>query len=249
MKRKILMGALLGVLFLAGLIAALPASLLSLPLLRATGERWQFSGAQGTVWQGKTQLVYVGDKGEVLPMSRIGWHFQPKALLSGRAIWLLESDGQDGKLEWGWGGVEVNGVNLTLPVAALANLSKTWQAARLGGDLQVKIGQFSRKGGQLNGNLHVSWLGAASPLSPLSPFGSYQLEVNGAGAGVSLNVTTLDGPLNLSGQGQWQPGAAFALAGSADSPPEKYDALKPLMLMLGKPSGPNSVQWQIHPGV
>ncbi|UGA39337.1 hypothetical protein JOS77_07255 [Chromobacterium haemolyticum] len=46
MKRKILIGALLGALFLTGLVAALPATLLSLPLLRATGDRWQFSGAR-----------------------------------------------------------------------------------------------------------------------------------------------------------------------------------------------------------
>ncbi|MDF0605487.1 type II secretion system protein N [Neisseriaceae bacterium TC5R-5] len=249
MGRKIALGLLCSLLFMGGLVLALPANLLSLPLRQATAERWQFSGSQGTVWSGNTQLVYVGEQGQVLTMSRIGWQFQPKAVLAGRLRWQLESDGQKGLLELGWNQLQLSGLSLTLPVAALANLSKTWQAARLGGDLHLNVAQFSRRQGQLSGGMQLSWLGASSPMTTQQPFGSYQLHINGSGPGLNFQLATLDGPLQLTGQGQWQPGAELKLAGTASSTPEQYDALKPLLLMLGQPSGPNSVNWQVRPGV
>lgn len=248
MKRRAAKWLTLLLLLAIGALSALPASWLSLPLERATEGRWRLSKASGTVWDGATQLVFLGEGGEVLAMSALAWHWQPKALLQGKLAWLLDSDGQPGRLLLGWGRQEVAGVAFQLPAAALANLSKTWQAARLGGELNLQLAQLVRQDGQWNGGLQLSWRGAASPLTSVLPFGSYQLDAAANGNAVLLNVATQEGPLMINGQGQWQPGGALQLAGMADSPPEKYDALKPLLLMLGQPSGPTSVSWQVKPG-
>ncbi|POZ62490.1 type II secretion system protein N [Chromobacterium alticapitis] len=249
MRRKIGKWLLLALLLLAGALSALPASWLSWPVARFSDKHWDVNQAKGSVWNGSAQLVYLGPAGEVQAMSPLAWQWQPKALLSGLLAWHLDSAGQPGLLQLGFGKQEVRGLALSLPVAALANLSKTWQAARLGGELQLNIPQLARQGKEISGNAQLTWRGASTPLTAALPFGSYQLDVAGTPQGLSLNLSTLEGPLMLSGQGSWPAGGAFSMAGSADSPPDKYDALKPLMLMLGQPSGPTSVSWQSKTGM
>ncbi|MGC0153849.1 type II secretion system protein N [Chromobacterium vaccinii] len=238
----------LALLLLAGALSALPASWLSVPVGRLSEQHWGVSDARGTLWDGSAQLVYLGPAGEVQGMSPLAWQWQPKALLSGLLVWHLDSAGQPGMLQLGLGKQEVRGLALSLPVAALANLSKTWQAARLGGELQLNIPQLARQGKDISGSAQLAWRGAASPLTTVLPFGSYQLDVAGTPQGLNLNLSTLEGPLMLNGQGGWPAGGAFTMAGTADSPPDKYDALKPLMLMLGQPAGPTGVSWQVKPG-
>ncbi|UTH72286.1 type II secretion system protein N [Chromobacterium sp. IIBBL 290-4] len=249
MKRKIAKWSLIGLAALAGLVSALPANWLSVPVSRVSGGHWDVSQAKGTLWDGGAQLVYLGAGGEVQAMSPIAWQWQPKALMSGLLVWHLDSAGQPGMLQLGWGKQEVRGLALSLPMAALANLSKTWQAARLGGEVQVNVPQLARQGKALSGNVQLAWRGAASPLTTALPFGSYQLDIAGTPQGASLTLSTLEGPLMLNGQGSVSPQGVFQMAGSGESPPDKYDALKPLMLMLGQPSGPTGINWQIKPGM
>ncbi|WP_083338701.1 type II secretion system protein N [Chromobacterium sphagni] len=249
MRQRMVKWLFLAALLLAGVVSALPASLLGLPVARLSDGRWGVGDARGTVWNGGAQLVYLGPAGEVQGMSPLAWQWQPKALLSGLLVWHLDSAGQPGLLQLGLGKQEVRGLALSLPVAALANLSKTWQAARLGGELQLLVPQLSRQGKDLSGSVQLAWRGAASPLTTVLPFGSYQLDATGTPQGLSFNLSTLEGPLMLNGQGGWPAGGAFSMTGTADSPPDKYDALKPLLLMLGQPAGPTSVNWQVKPGM
>lgn len=249
MRRKIGKWLALALLALVGGVSALPASWLSWPVSRLSDRHWDVNEAKGTVWNGGAQLVYLGPAGEVLAMSPLSWQWQPRALLSGVLAWQLDSAGQPGLLQLGFSKQEVRGLAFSLPVAALANLSKVWQAARLGGELQLSIPQLARQGKEINGSAQLVWRGASTPLTTALPFGSYQLDVAGTPQGLSLSLSTLEGPLMLSGQGAWPAGGAFNMAGSADSPPDKYDALKPLMLMLGQPSGPTSVSWQSKTGM
>lgn len=249
MRRKIGKGLALALLFLAGALSALPASWLSWPVARLSDRHWDVSEAKGTLWNGSAQLVYLGPSGEVQTMSPLAWQWQPRALLSGLLAWHVDSAGQPGLVQLGFGKQEVRGLAVSLPVAALANLSKTWQAARLGGELQLNIPQLARQGQTISGNAQVLWRGASTPLTTALPFGSYQLDLSGTPQGLSLSLSTLEGPLMLNGQGSWPANGAFNMAGTADSPPDKYDALKPLMLMLGQPSGPTSVSWQSKTGM
>ncbi len=249
MRRRMIKWLGLAVLLLAGALSALPASLLAVPVARWSDCRWGVSDARGTVWNGGAQLVYLGPAGEVQGMSPLGWQWQPKALLSGLLVWHLDSAGQPGLLQLGLGKQEVRGLALSMPVAALANLSKTWQAARLGGELQLNIPQLARQGKEVSGAVQLAWRGAASPLTTVLPFGSYQLDAAGTPQGLNFTLSTLEGPLMINGQGSWPAGGAFSMAGTADSPPEQYDALKPLLLMLGQPAGPTSVSWQVKPGM
>lgn len=229
----------------AAVIAHLPASLLDARLAAATGQRWRLAGASGTLWQGEGQLMYAGASGEVLPMSRLAWRWQPAALRQLALGWQIDSDGHVGQARLQWGGVVMENLQLQVPVAAVTAFSPRWQGARLGGVLQLQVPQWQLAGGQAQGSATLSWQAASSPLSRIQPFGSYALDVQGQGSQVLLSMRTLHGPLQIQGQGSYA-GNSLQLAGTASSEQADYEALKPVLLMLGQPNGPASVAWQLR---
>jgi len=226
-------------------IAHLPASLLDAGLAAQTGQRWRLSAASGTLWQGEGQLMYVAASGEVLPMSRLAWRWQPAALRQLALGWQIDSDGTIGQARLHRSGVLLENVQLQVPVAAVTAFSPRWHSARLGGVLQLQVPQWQLANGQAQGQATLSWQAASSPLSRIQPFGSYALDAQGQGGQVLLSMRTLHGPLQIQGQGSYD-GHRLQLAGTASSEQADYEALKPVLLMLGQPNGPASVAWQLR---
>lgn len=227
----------------ASLLAHLPASLLDARLAAATGQRWRLAGASGTLWQGEGQLMYVAASGEVLPMSKLAWRWQPVALRQLTLGWQIDSDGTIGQAQLYWGGAALENLQLQVPVAAVTAFSPRWHSARLGGVLQLHVPKWQLAGGQQQGVATLGWQAASSPLSRLQPFGSYALDAQGQGSQVLLTLRTVHGPLQIQGQGSYS-GSGLQFAGTAGSETADYEALKPVLLMLGQPNGPASVAWQ-----
>lgn len=227
----------------ASLLAHLPASLLDARLAAATGQRWRLAGASGTLWQGGGQLMYVAASGEVLPMSKLAWRWQPAALRQLALVWQIDSDGTIGQAQLHWGGAALENLQLQVPVAAVTAFSPRWHSARLGGVLQLHVPKWQLAGGQQQGVATLGWQAASSPLSRLQPFGSYALDAQGQGSQVLLTLRTVHGPLQIQGQGSYS-GSGLQFAGTAGSETADYEALKPVLLMLGQPNGPASVAWQ-----
>lgn len=227
----------------ASLLAHLPASLLDARLAAATGQRWRLAGASGTLWQGGGQLMYVAASGEVLPMSKLAWRWQPAALRQLALVWQIDSDGTIGQVQLHWGGAALENLQLQVPVAAVTAFSPRWHSARLGGVLQLHVPKWQLAGGQQQGVATLGWQAASSPLSRLQPFGSYALDAQGQGSQVLLTLRTVHGPLQIQGQGSYS-GSGLQFAGTAGSETADYEALKPVLLMLGQPNGPASVAWQ-----
>ncbi|NDV13358.1 type II secretion system protein N [Crenobacter caeni] len=242
--RRVWQAALVALLLALGALAAWPASWLDVPLSAATGARWRLAGAEGTLWRGSAQPVFVGEDGTVLPASRIGWDWQGAALWQGALAWTLVSDAGEGRLALRPDGWQLERFSAAVPVGALAGLSDTWRAARLGGVLVLDVGRFGRQAGRFDGAATLEWRGASSPLTRIQPFGSYRLAASGAGERIALQLATLAGPLTIDGQGSWQIGQLPDFGGQASSSEADYPALKPLMLMLGLPDGPTSVRWR-----
>jgi len=79
----------------------------------------------------------------------------------------------------------------------------------------------------------------ASRLSTLKPMGSYRVTLAG-GASPELRLTTLAGPLQLSGQGQWV-GQRLRFDGEASSAPESQAALSNLLNIIGRRNGARAI--------
>ena len=82
-------------------------------------------------------------------------------------------------------------------------------------------------------------LQVSSRLSTLSPMGSYRITVQG-GPEPSLQLTTLEGSLQLSGQGQWI-AQRLRFNGVASAEPERVEALSNLLNIVGRRDGARSI--------
>jgi general secretion pathway protein N len=83
----------------------------------------------------------------------------------------------------------------------------------------------------------------SSRLSPLKPVGSYRVQVRGTPQGTAtpdLQLSTLQGPLQLKGQGQWV-GARLRFSGEASAETGHEAALSNLLNIMGRRQGPRSL--------
>ena len=79
----------------------------------------------------------------------------------------------------------------------------------------------------------------ATSLSTLKPMGSYRLNWQG-GSVPTLSLSTLEGSLQLSGQGRWTEGRLH-FNGEASAAPERADALANLLNIIGRRDGARSI--------
>ena len=208
------LGALLG--GAAALLAFAPAAWLANALASATGERLLLADARGSIWQGSAVAVLTGGAGS-----------RDASALPGRLHWSLASEGWalsvrarhacciNGELrvriEAGTGRVKV-----TLPAAAgaigqwpanwLTGLGTPFNTLQPGGWLGVDssglVAESAQKGWQISGAAALTLNDISSRISTLETLGSYRLALTG-GNPPQLLLSTLSGPLQLSGTGQW----------------------------------------------
>ena len=250
-----LTGALVGVLVLA------PARWAAWAAQQASEGRVVLGDASGTVWAGQARVTLTGGPGSrdalTLPGQlqwRLGWDataarvtlrhtevmpapvafkFQPH--WAGWSLALLPSPSpQAGALaQW--------------PAAWLAALGTPWNTLQPSGQLRLTSPGLSLQWAQgrlkLDGTLVLEAADMASRLSTLPRLGSYRAVIQGGGSAVetaTLRLSTLDGPLQLSGTGQWM-GPRFRLRGEASAAPGQEAALQNLLNLVGRRDGARSI--------
>jgi general secretion pathway protein N len=95
----------------------------------------------------------------------------------------------------------------------------------------------------IDGRADLELVGVSSRLTTLDSLGSYRITLSGdaANPGIStLNLTTQDGALVLSGNGTWGP-AGVRFRGEARANTNEEAALSNLLNIIGRRSGARSV--------
>lgn len=138
-----------------------------------------------------------------------------------------------------------------LPVTLLAGLGAPWNSLGLHGRLQLHTDGLrlhrAAGGWQLHGSLRLQALDLASALSTLRPLGSYQLHIEALAptqasappepaAALQLSLSTLSGPLQLSGAGSLS-GGRVQFRGIAQTEPQYLGALSNLLNIMGQRDG------------
>ncbi|WP_247661026.1 type II secretion system protein N [Ideonella alba] len=243
------LGALLGL--VAGLVTQAPAAWLAQAVARLSQDRVQLVDPQGTVWQGSALPVLAGPTGSrdasVLP-ARLHWRARPTWL---GLRWQLQQPGHIDaplQIDWqpGWGRqrIELQGAAGALghwPAAWLAGLGAPLNTLRPGGELRLSSSglrfESDAQGWRLEGQARVELLQFSSRLSSIEPLGSYQLLLAPQGdRRVALQLSTLDGALRLTGQGEI--GAqGLRLRGEASAAPGQEAALNNLLNIIGRRDG------------
>lgn len=234
----------------AALLLLAPARWLAAGLEQFSDGHLQLRQVQGTVWTGSAELVLTGPQGSMgatrLP-GRVQWRVQaawdhltmalqadccmPQALSlrvlpQGRRLQFIVDDSES-----------------TWPMALLSGLGTPWNTVQLEGVLQLRSRGLRAvwAGGplQVDGELQMEARDLHSPLSTLKPMGSYRVTLDG-GARPRLQLETLSGSLQLSGQGHWT-GSQLHFDGVASALPAHEAELANLLNIIGRREGPRSI--------
>jgi general secretion pathway protein N len=95
----------------------------------------------------------------------------------------------------------------------------------------------------MQGLVELQAQGLSSRLSTLKPMGSYRVQLRGTPEGTAtpeLQLSTLQGPLQLQGQGQWI-GSRLRFSGEARADEGAESALSNLLNIIGRRQGARSL--------
>ena len=131
------------------------------------------------------------------------------------------------------------------PASWLAGLGAPFNTVNLGGMLRLTGDALAVETVQgrwrVSGRAELELLGLSSALAPVDTLGSYRVTVSGnqtptAADGAQLVLTTLQGPLRLSGNGQWI-GPKLRFRGEASAEAGAEPMLNNLLHLLGQRRG------------
>lgn len=248
--------ALLGVLLgwsLALLIWA-PARWLAWGVALASQGQVQWLNPRGTVWQGSAQLLLSGGAGSRLPQAlpgRLHWTISP-TWTGLRLGWkadccMTQTASVQAALGWNTLQLQASDHRSSWPAALLTGLGAPWNTLQAEGQLQLRTEalQFQWTQGRLRmqGLLELNLQGMSSRLSPIKPMGSYRVVLTGTPEGTptpDLILSTLQGPLLLSGQGQWV-GQRLRFTGEASAAEGHEATFDNLLNILGRRQGTRSL--------
>jgi len=244
-----LYGALCGVLI--GVITFAPARWLASAVRQASNQKVDLANARGTLWSGSAQLVFSGGTGSgdatVLP-GEVRWQLQPR--WSGLGAHLSADCCTPQALQvnaapLGWGGVHLSLADSQSqwPAGLLSGLGTPWNTMQPLGQLELSSKSLSLDLAEgrvsLAGTFQIDALQISTRLSTLQPMGSYRVTLRG-GTPTTLSLETLDGSLQLSGQGQWL-GQGLRFEGVANAAPGRLEALSNLLNIIGRRDGARSI--------
>ena len=229
------------------LLTQAPARWLA-PWIAASGQL-QLLDAQGTVWQGSGRLLLTGGPGS-----------RDRALLPERIEWRLGLNwnavnldlkarccmSQPLRISLGWEG---GAARLSLadqqslwPADILSGLGTPWNTLKPSGTLQLQTQglhwRWNAGQAQLRGAAMLDLQNLGSALSTVSPMGNYRLNLQAAQQ-VQVTLTTVEGALQLQGQGQWLAGR-WRFQGQASTEPALEPALGNVLNIIGRREGARS---------
>jgi general secretion pathway protein N len=228
------------------LIVLLPASWVTPRFARATQGHVNLIEPSGSLWHGSATLMLAAgpdaSAATVLP-GRVEWHTAFWPLLAGRVrMQLLLSDAMPDpvRIDASFDGATVSAGGIKVPAALLSGLGAPFNTLDLQGDIHVTWTQWHLIRGNAFGGLTITLEDMISRVSPVKPLGSYRVVLQAQGAASTLDLSTLKGPLLLSGHGTIA-GSGTSFHGEASSTPEARENLSGLLNLLGRPMGPGTV--------
>ena len=241
-------GALLGVVIAVVLFA--PARWLSAVINQASAGQVRLIEPRGTLWNGSARLLLTGGSGSrdsaALP-GQVAWRLRPGwlALNFQFTAACCTPAPLQARLSPGWSAsvLQLTDGTSQWPAAVLTGLGTPWNTLKAEGNLRLMTRGLSMTWNEgrmvVAGRAELTAIGMSSRLSTLKPMGSYRITLNG-GDSAALEVTTLEGSLQLSGSGQWV-GTRLRFQGIASAAPEHEAALANLLNIIGRREGTRSI--------
>ena len=206
--------------------------------------------SRGTLWNGSAQFTLAGGAGSTdavrLP-GRVYWALRPglgeihvavnAPCCTTQPVVLHMAPG------WRNWALRVDAARTVWPAALLAGLGTPWNTLQLDGRVALDTPGLTVRTAldrwTLDGSLQLEARAISARVSTLRPLGSYRLDVVG-GAQTQVTLSTLQGALQLSGQGQWTAGRLHFQGRASASAPHEAE-LSNLLNILGRRNGAQSL--------
>ncbi|HQQ64243.1 MAG TPA: type II secretion system protein N [Pseudomonadales bacterium] len=252
--RQCLLGA--GIYLLALLLTA-PATLID-ALLEKKFPAYEKQGglrlvaAQGTVWRGSGRLEVRNANHRAARLGDIAWRAAPAYLLRGEILYNIawEKSAATFPVAIGFSHLNIRHAAVAVPATVLGIGLPTLAPLGLSGTLQLHIPQLTVTRSGTVGSASLQWLTAGSTMSPVAPLGDYQLDLTAEKTGnlptMHATLTTLQGALQLQGQGMWQQGMAPTLDTTARLLPAAQQQLAPFLRMIAVERDDGSFHLQLQ---
>ena len=217
-----------------------PAATLVPWLERASNGHWQLSAAQGTLWNGRgTLLSRAGDAAPWRYAQSIQWRARWRDLLGGRlGVDIIFEQGGHALLAVTPGRVALERFDLSLPAPAIVVLLPG-ALGRYGwaGRLRARGDNFrcAWNSHSCNGEMELLWSDAAVAEAPGSKLGDYRFRLVGEGQALRVDLTTLNGRLQINGSGEITDGG-LSFRGEAGATGSDAASLDALLRTLGRPA-------------
>ena len=242
-------GAAVGL--MAGVALFAPARWVAAAVDQGSNHQIQLRNVRGTVWEGSAQLMFSGGTGSQDAVELPGtlhWRLTPQwshLALQVRSDCCTPQPVAMQLAPLGWGGarLSVGDHQSQWPASLLSGLGTPWNTVQAAGQLTVSSKDFSSQWvqgrSQMAGSIQLDATDISSRLSTLQPMGSYRVTLQGDN-GVQLRLETLEGSLQLSGQGQWV-GDRLRFEGEARAQADRVEALSNLLNIIGRREGARSI--------
>jgi len=219
-----------------------PAAWLAPVVERQTGGRFTLGDAQGSIWRGSAFIGAAASGFDpIVPLlpGRFVWQLSPVALLGVVDATLENSEviTPSVRITGSWSRWQISPAMLALPAERLVALGAPLNTIVPQGQMQLSWGvlQLVRQDSkvEMTGSTQLDLLDIASQLSPIKPLGAYRLRTDWQGQKAALELTTLKGPLLLSGTGGLD-GGRWRFSGKAQAAPGQEERLANLLNLLGQ---------------
>ena len=231
------------------LIATMPARWVAERVMPPGPRSIALQEIEGTIWTGSARAAF-GSHSGTFAIDRIEWSFLPSRLLQGRTAYtvIVRGAGFDGRgeLARSFGGWSVRELAARADAAVATAFAPYLGAWRPEGSITVASPALAFDNPQVRGDLRVEWSGAATSLSEVRPLGAYRADVVAEGTSARIAVSTLSGPLRVTGKGTLAFPAQLAFSGEARAEPAQAGALQPLLDLIGprQADGSHAIQWR-----
>ena len=234
----------------AFLIATIPAAYVAGQLNASLRRQVEVSDAQGTLWQGSARVRIAPTRGGKA-IDRIDWRILPARLFAGELAFHVNASGEGLKASAqvargfsNWRLRELKAEGDAAGVAAYVPILATWRPS---GPVRIAAPEITLTGRAFRGSLEAEWRDAVSGLSEVKPLGSYRAGWRADGDFGDLSVTTLKGPLRLTGAGRTT-ARGVTFSGEARGEGEAAKALEPLLDLMGprRPDGARALELRLE---
>jgi general secretion pathway protein N len=240
-----------GISVVVTLAVMLPAAWIVPQFAKSTDGHVNLVDPAGSLWKGSATLMLAtgggagaADGATLLP-GRIEWHTAFWPLFTGHVrMEMRQTDSMPDPVfvDAGFSGSTVSPGAIAVPASLLSGLGAPFNTLNMEGNVRLIWTEWRMLGHNTYGQVIVTLDDMASSVSRVKPLGSYRVVFQAEGQAGTINLTTTSsGPLLLSGQGTVSK-TSSAFNGAATATPEARENLAGLLNLLGRHTGPDTVE-------